>query len=210
MREYLEMGKFSAPRRRSGAVPLHRQSRDSSSASWPSTLARGRPAPAACPAAAYASASANSATAASRHRLPPPPPAAASSRSVRLPWACSDRLFASSSALASAATAARAACSASRERASSSASLFAASAIASSAVHGLSSAVLPAPGLYDDGTLQSVQPCSLRYRSASSAACAPEPALVMAWRYWRSATSPAAKTPATLVRVERPASLMSR
>mmetsp|Transcript_28598 Transcript_28598/g.84298 ORF Transcript_28598/g.84298 Transcript_28598/m.84298 type:complete len:272 (-) Transcript_28598:473-1288(-) len=85
----------SAPRRRSGAVPLHRQSRDSSSASWPSTLARGRPAPAACPAAACASASANSATAASRRRLPPPPragrfgspgPVAIASSPPRAPW----------------------------------------------------------------------------------------------------------------------------
>ena len=38
-------------------------------------------------------------------------------------------------------------------------------------------------------------PFSERYLSASSAAIAPEPAEVIAWRYTESATSPAAKTP---------------
>eukprot|EP00968_Pinguiococcus_pyrenoidosus_P016566 scaffold1610_cov257-Pinguiococcus_pyrenoidosus.AAC.19 len=44
-------------------------------------------------------------------------------------------------------------------------------------------------------------PLSLSHLSASNAAWAPEPALVMAWRYNLSATSPAAKTPGTDVAV---------
>src|SRR5690606_18983446 len=43
----------------------------------------------------------------------------------------------------------------------------------------------------------------VRNRSASSAAMHPEPADVTAWRYIGSATSPAAKTPGTLVAVAK-------
>ncbi len=46
-------------------------------------------------------------------------------------------------------------------------------------------------------------PCS-RKRCASSAAMQPVPALVMAWRYTWSCTSPAANTPGTLVMVAKP------
>lgn len=50
---------------------------------------------------------------------------------------------------------------------------------------------------------QSVPSCS-RKRCASSAAMQPVPALVMAWRYTWSCTSPAANTPGTLVMVAKP------
>lgn len=50
---------------------------------------------------------------------------------------------------------------------------------------------------------QSVPSCS-RKRWASSAAMQPVPALVIAWRYTWSCTSPAAKTPGTLVIVAKP------
>ncbi|GIV16038.1 MAG: hypothetical protein KatS3mg022_1473 [Armatimonadota bacterium] len=42
-------------------------------------------------------------------------------------------------------------------------------------------------------------PCAASHRSASIAAIQPEPAAVTACRYTRSATSPAANTPSTLV-----------
>ena len=46
--------------------------------------------------------------------------------------------------------------------------------------------------------------CCSRKRCASSAAMQPVPALVMAWRYTWSCTSPAANTPGTLVCVAMP------
>src|SRR5207253_9588496 len=50
------------------------------------------------------------------------------------------------------------------------------------------------------------QPCCSRKRWASRAAMQPVPALVIAWRYTWSCTSPAAKTPGTLVIVAMPES----
>lgn len=55
--------------------------------------------------------------------------------------------------------------------------------------------------LYAKSTSVYSYSCSVRYFSASKAAMHPVPALVMAWRYLLSWTSPAANTPGMLVSV---------